>query len=69
MVMIGVNYTWSTNIANTDTAEDNQGLNACGGGRGANHYIYDFAETAASATATCGAGTTATRASRCRADA
>jgi hypothetical protein len=43
MVMIGVNCTWSTNIANTDTAEDNQGLNALRRAR-RHHYIYDFAE-------------------------
>ena len=40
--MIDVNYTWSKNIDNTDTVEDNQGFNAGAGARGANHYLYDL---------------------------
>ncbi|HET7218140.1 MAG TPA: TonB-dependent receptor [Vicinamibacterales bacterium] len=40
--MLDANYTWSKNIDNTDTVEDNQGFNAGGGARGANHYLYDF---------------------------
>ena len=40
--MLDVNYTWSKNIDNTDTVEDNQGFNIGGGGaRGANHYLYN----------------------------
>ena len=41
--MLDVNYTWSKNIDNTDTVEDNQGFNIGGtGARGGNHYLYDF---------------------------
>ena len=40
--LIDVNYTWSKNIDNTDTVEDNQGFNAGASARGANHYLYDL---------------------------
>jgi trimeric autotransporter adhesin len=41
--MLDVNYTWSKNIDNTDTVEDNQGFNIGGtGARGGNHYLYNF---------------------------
>jgi hypothetical protein len=41
--MLDANYTWSKNIDNTDTVEDNQGFNIGNtGARGANHYLFDF---------------------------
>jgi trimeric autotransporter adhesin len=41
-VMIDANYTWSKEIDNTDTVEDNQGFNAGASARGANHSLHDF---------------------------
>jgi hypothetical protein len=41
-VMLDINYTWSKEIDNTDTVEDNQGFNAGGGARGNNHSLSDF---------------------------
>jgi hypothetical protein len=40
--MIDANYTWSKNIDNTDTVEDNQGFNAGASARGNNHSLSDF---------------------------
>ncbi len=41
-IMFDANYTWSKNIDDTDTVEDNQGFNAGGGARGNNHSLSDF---------------------------
>jgi len=41
-VMLDANYTWSKEIDNTDTVEDNQGFNAGASARGGNHSLYDF---------------------------
>jgi hypothetical protein len=41
-MMLDANYTWSKEIDNTDTVEDNQGFNAGGGARGGNHSLSDF---------------------------
>jgi hypothetical protein len=41
--MLDANYTWSREIDNTDTVEDNQGFNAGASARGGNHSLYDFA--------------------------
>jgi hypothetical protein len=38
-MMLDASYTWSKDIDNTDTVEDNQGFNAGGGARGANHSL------------------------------
>lgn len=40
-LMLDASYTWSKEIDNTDTVEDNQGFNAGGGARGANHSLTD----------------------------
>jgi hypothetical protein len=40
-LMLDANYTWSKEIDNTDTVEDNQGFNAGGGARGGNHSLTD----------------------------
>jgi hypothetical protein len=40
-LMFDANYTWSKEIDNTDTVEDNQGFNAGGGARGNNHSLTD----------------------------
>ena len=40
-LMLDVNYTWSKEIDDTDTVEDNQGFNAGGGARGNNHSLTD----------------------------
>jgi hypothetical protein len=41
-VMLDANYTWSKEIDNTDTVEDNQGFNAGASARGNNHSLSDF---------------------------
>ncbi len=41
-IAFDANYTWSKNIDDTDTVEDNQGFNAGGGARGNNHSLSDF---------------------------
>jgi hypothetical protein len=41
-VMLDASYTWSKEIDNTDTVEDNQGFNAGASARGGNHSISDF---------------------------
>ena len=38
-LMFDANYTWSKEIDNTDTVEDNQGFNAGASARGANHSL------------------------------
>ena len=40
--MLDATYTWSKEIDNTDTVEDNQGFNAGASARGGNHSLYDF---------------------------
>lgn len=40
-MMFDANYTWSKNIDNTDTVEDNQGFNAGASARGGNHSLTD----------------------------
>jgi hypothetical protein len=40
-IMMDATYTWSKDIDNTDTVEDNQGFNAGGGARGNNHSLTD----------------------------
>jgi hypothetical protein len=42
-IMLDASYTWSKEIDNTDTVEDNQGFNAGASARGGNHSLYDFA--------------------------
>ena len=41
-LMLDASYTWSKEIDNTDTVEDNQGFNAGASARGGNHSISDF---------------------------
>jgi hypothetical protein len=41
--MLDATYTWSREIDNTDTVEDNQGFNAGASARGGNHSLYNFA--------------------------
>ena len=40
--MVDATYTWSKEIDNTDTVEDNQGFNAGASARGGNHSLYNF---------------------------
>ena len=40
--MLDASYTWSKEIDNTDTVEDNQGFNAGASARGGNHSLYNF---------------------------
>jgi hypothetical protein len=40
-LMMDANYTWSKDIDNTDTVEDNQGFNAGASARGNNHDLLD----------------------------
>jgi hypothetical protein len=40
--MLDATYTWSREMDNTDTVEDNQGFNAGASARGGNHSLYDF---------------------------
>jgi carboxypeptidase family protein/TonB-dependent receptor-like protein len=41
-MMLDATYTWSKEIDNTDTVEDNQGFNAGASARGGNHSLYNF---------------------------
>ena len=40
--MLDATYTWSKEIDNTDTVEDNQNFNAGASARGGNHSLYNF---------------------------
>ena len=68
-LMMDASYTWSKNIDNTDTVEDNQGFNAGASARGANHSLTDPKLNRRLATATCRTGSSAPSSTTCRSDA